>query len=509
MRGLEEFKTWICKLYMVGLTALLPLYAVGGWSRLGDTKYMLFRNMTIFCLVIWLSVSVAECTVKKAMPGRWCAFDMAVLAYCVCVGISAFLSNYSRTAWLGYDGWYMGAVSQWMFAGIYFMFSRTAINNRRLMVIWKSAFMLVIGLGLLHRFGLDPLGLMKGRAMTDWEYSHMISTIGNINWFCGFCCVSVVPLLTAYWKETKRSGIILHLTGIAAALLLLVVQGSDGGIVIAAFCLLFGLMIGMKVRRIFRRTLLLSGVLMLLMPCYSLLVGSRGSKALYAQPTDGMAISVFGWNAWLIGGVATLLIYFGICMYERKKNREISVVECVGIMAFIGFAVLALSMRYLIQGQALEGQSTVLDIFSRLMKRGNGRVELWGLSVKAFSLGDFRQKLFGVGPDCFAEYLYSVSPDSNFPATGGYWEDAIFANAHNEWLNHLINIGIMGTVSYLAIFVTGLVCFRKNTAAMLSIVLYLTVSVIGFQQCLNTPYLFLMLGICEGRMRLDYEMDKV
>ena len=39
---------------------------------------------------------------------------------------------------------------------------------------------------------------------------------------------------------------------------------------------------------------------------------------------------------------------------------------------------------------------------------------------------------------------------------GEHWEGAVFTNAHNEFLNQMCNVGILGTVSYLAIFLVGM-----------------------------------------------------
>ena len=50
--------------------------------------------------------------------------DAAVASYGICVLLSALRSEYGALAWTGYEGWYMGAVSQLLFVGIYFFVSR-------------------------------------------------------------------------------------------------------------------------------------------------------------------------------------------------------------------------------------------------------------------------------------------------------------------------------------------------------------------------------------------------
>ena len=57
----NEFLGLLCNLYLVILLAVLPLYTGDGYWQLGDTKYMLFRNLSLLCLGGWL---------LAGMPGR-------------------------------------------------------------------------------------------------------------------------------------------------------------------------------------------------------------------------------------------------------------------------------------------------------------------------------------------------------------------------------------------------------------------------------------------------------
>ena len=54
--GKKEFLSLLCKLYMVALLVALPLYTGEGYWNLGDTKYMLFKNVSWLCLWLWMVV---------------------------------------------------------------------------------------------------------------------------------------------------------------------------------------------------------------------------------------------------------------------------------------------------------------------------------------------------------------------------------------------------------------------------------------------------------------------
>ena len=69
-----EFLSLLCHLLIIGLSAALPLYTGGTYWKLGDTKYILFRNLAVFCLGVWLAVSICE-TIRSLVLRRKSAAD--------------------------------------------------------------------------------------------------------------------------------------------------------------------------------------------------------------------------------------------------------------------------------------------------------------------------------------------------------------------------------------------------------------------------------------------------
>nr|WP_304974679.1 hypothetical protein [uncultured Acetatifactor sp.] len=166
---------------------------------------------------------------------------------------------------------------------------------------------------------------------------------------------------------------------------------------------------------------------------------------------------------------------------------------------------------------------------------GSGRGFLWRIALEGFAQGDMKDKLLGAGPDCYGVAVFGRLGTGSDVWKGEHWEGAVFTNAHNEVLSQLCNVGILGTVSYLAIFLAGLWRYGMGSAesrrspvrsrgggpgkdrgalafpadsdacclwaGVLAIAMYGAHSLISFQQVLNTPLLFLVLGVCEQRMR--------
>lgn len=509
----NEFTRILCNFYMIALTVLLPLYTRGTYVMLGDSKYELFRNVSLLCLgLAGASLLADECTAVRRKVGLsrkalgfggtagwkgkhvdgqqiFSSVDICMLCYGCTAVVSALCSRYGTTAWTGYQEWYMGALSQLIFVFIYFLFSRRYRGSAYSVYLWEAAFFFVVLLGFCSRLGWDPLNLLDGFNTEDWEYSHLISTIGNINWFCGYCSVALAMPVAGYLKCRNRKKQIILYTVSVLGLILLCIQGSDVGPVLAAACLGVCLLWGHRNVTAFGRTLLLAAGTAFGLPCYSGLVLLLGDEARMALPADGLGLSALGWAGWWLLGVACISLYsivHRISTSKRTSGRTESVIKGLWLgTVILGAAVLAVGgVLYLIW---ISGSEDWV----------RGRGALWRLSWQGFLRGDWKQKLLGAGPDCFAEYIYSMFSPEELMEVEGHWAGAVFANAHNQWLNHLVNTGFLGLCSAIGIGIAALRRYRYYFPGILALVMYGVNSLVSFQQVLSTPMFFLMLGICE------------
>lgn len=511
----KEFTGILCNFYMIALTVLLPLYNRGTYVMLGDSKYALFWNVSLLCLGLAGAALLTGCfeyTAARwkadlspaALKSEWVAgwkrrhaagqqvfssVDICMLCYGCFTVVSALCSSYASIAWTGYREWHMGALSQLIFVFIYFFFSRQYRGSAYPIYLWEAAFFFVILLGFCNRLGLDPLNLLDGFSPEDWEYSHLISTIGNINWFCGYCSVALTMPVTGYLKcRNQKRRIFLYIASVLG-LILLCIQGSDVGPVLAATCLGVCLLWGRKNVTAFGRTFLLAAGTAFGLPCYSSLVLLLGDEARMALPADGLGLSVLGWAGWWLLGLMCVGMYFVIRRLSDPRStpgQKESIIRGLWLgTVILGTVVLAVGgVMYLLW---LSGSDDWID----------GRGGLWRLSWQGFLRGDWKQKLLGAGPDCFAEYIYSMFAPGDLMDVEGHWAGAVFANAHNQWLNHLVNTGFLGLCSAAGIGLTAFRRYRHYLPGILALAMYGANSLVSFQQVLNTPMFFLMLGICE------------
>jgi O-antigen ligase len=131
---------------------------------------------------------------------------------------------------------------------------------------------------------------------------------------------------------------------------------------------------------------------------------------------------------------------------------------------------------------------------------------------------DVLHKAVGVGPDCFADYVYAVPQLAERLLV--QFENQKLTCAHNEWLTILVNTGAFGLLCYVGLLASAAVrCLKKageqtvidgqtgdNTqlllyACAIGLLAYTAHNMVSFQQILNTPYFFIVLGMGEGLVR--------
>lgn len=506
--------------YFLVITVFYPLYIRDGYHGIGKVKYYFFRNVTLMTAGILLLLLVIELLYKifyrkkkLSIVERYKNLSMTdwfIYGYLVSVLLSYLFTLYQKEAFWGAEGWYMGLCSQLMFIGIYFFFSRYFTWRKELFYAAFCSSFLVFMLGILNRYSVYPIEF-AGQTPT------FISTLGNINWFCGYLSV-IGPLGVAwYWNEAaagrdiKESGQwIRHLAMgvyVWAVFLAGIVQGSNSaGLIFAVvFMFLFYFSFDENER-----------MLRFLEICLLFILACQTARIL--QHIPGLEMNYEGSLSRLLAegsltlclGIGVLLLYILMCILIKKRQFQIfryRKLRYVSWVFGIGFPVLYVILlavnSYLTNGlPGLAGH----PIFTFNQEWANSRGATWESGFLAYLHMSPLQKFVGVGPDCYAQYIYVV-PDLA-ERVYAQFGDARLTNAHNEWLTILVNVGALGLFSYVGVFISAVVrCLRKAgrqpmlylcAAAVLS---YCIHNMASFQQILSTPFVFLVMGIGESLCR--------
>ena len=217
----EKICKSVLRAYFFVMAVVYPLYAPGGYLRIGEVKFFLFRYVTLVKFAVFGGIVVLSAVISRDKDWilrhylQMSVTDWFVYGYCLVVMLSYLCSPYKEDALWGAEGWYMGVISQMMFALLYFFFSRYFCNSdaglyatgadaegtqnkgsgvSKWLGIWLAASTVVFLLGVCNRYSLYPIA-MEGQTET------FISTLGNINWFCGYWSIAAPEIGRASCRE--------------------------------------------------------------------------------------------------------------------------------------------------------------------------------------------------------------------------------------------------------------------------------------------------------------------
>ncbi|MCD8069641.1 MAG: O-antigen ligase family protein, partial [Lachnospiraceae bacterium] len=508
----QKLNGLLITIYLLLLLAVLPLYMQDGLISIGSAKYYFFRDRTLLFVVL-ISVCSAFCfKAYKADQLKWSVLDIAVLSFAAASVLSFLCSNDKQTALWGFDGWYMGLISQLLFVWIYFAVSRWYDGEEYIWMIAEIAAGVVFLLGVLNRLNMDPLGIYSGMGYWDWNHHHLLSTIGNENWYCGYASVSAgICLYYGYAGKgiTRAFGMI----GSFLVFATMMTQGSETGYLVILVFLAILFLDSLKNRGKFIRFLMTA---LILPDCclffqFYLNLCQWGWNMEWNLDWDGSISGLQFFAGWPV--IFALLFLFCLWEYLREKRGKRDYIEAGNVRKYVlcGIVVLTLlEIIVLILCQISDDFWEMLGSIELLrfsVSWGNYRGGLWYLSALGWLQSGIKDKLFGVGPDCFYLFFHQNSDVSEFLAETGMGE-TVYANAHNEWLNMLINEGLLGVVAYAAIFVCAFRRIWKNRAvngvllaALLALGGYMINGVFSFQQTVSTKWGLGVLGMAEAYIR--------
>lgn len=519
----REICQGILMAYFIVMVLIYPLYAPGGYMRIGEVKYLFFRNVSLVTMAVIVSVLLFSVLIRRDM--KWIVrnyrqmsiTDWFAYGYLIAVMLSYLCSAYKEDALWGTDGWYMGVMSQMVFVLCYFFFSRYFHCEVKWMGVLLAAAALVFILGICNRYSVYPVA-MEGQTDT------FISTMGNINWFCGYWSVTAPIGMALYWCNDKKG--ISIFTGIYSFIAMLsgVTQGSNSAYLVfgAVFLTLFLLSVFGDCEDKWYRFLELCimfaagcvlGRILRYVPAldynYGLLVGDGGSRITMMLLDSNAAL----WGLMavvLVYGLSRLLFRWRYMPVTYGKKRKWVRIAMAGILIVVlctavFFLLLDSDILQFREVPATMEQDGSLELaFNE--DWGNGRGATWNCGIDAFRSMDFLHKIVGIGPDCFADYVYDVPELAKKLADR--FTNLRLTNAHNEQITLLVNVGIFGWLCYVGIFVTAFVRYmgkaRKQPVlylCVLGILAYTIHNMVSFQQVLNTPYVFILLGIGEKAYR--------
>lgn len=520
----------LVSIYVFIMLVIYPLYYHNKYYDMGDAKYTFFQYVSVAFLVLFLLIYIGWLIAYRnsfsfiSAIRKLSVTDWFVVLFCLFSFLSFLFSEYKDVALKGYNGWFMGLISQVMFVLIYFIVSRFWKWSPATLGLAVVTAAITYQIAVWQRFSIDPLNMYQDLAAEYIE--KFISTLGQTTWFSSYA-VLLFPLgVFYYWYDDKLW--VRILAGIFTALGFgsLCTVNSDSAYVAYTLTLLVFFWFSFESNQAFLRFL----EIVLIGLCSFRIIGiaqiyfpERMIELI--SGTEEISFFVTQSSFMQICLILAIIIYFGyfvLCYYSadkkgsgRKKSGRTFIFD-IQKFRFVriwvaGAAALVLAGTALLVTLSTKG--LLPDAFSELSnigffkfndEWGNFRGFNWRMAVKAISEASVKDMLIGVGPDCFAMSMDKYCAEE----VAVFWQGMQLACAHNEFLNMLVTQGILGVVTYIGIFVSfivrGIRCGEKEKVIIPFIaaaLAYMGHNFFCYQQCICTPTVFIMMGIGEMVMR--------
>ncbi len=528
-------------IFMLILIVVLPFYFEEGYSYIGTNKSYFFRNVGIYgclflapLLVLYLIFTVVEKRQSRPKTERdteskctWKRFvqisrqnlsvtDGFALLYGVSLLLSYVCSDYKDSALWGATGWFMGLLTQLILLGIYFLISRFWKSKNWMFYLFLPVSAVVFGLGYLNRFGIYPIDMQL-------ENPEFISTIGNINWYCGYLVSVFFGGYYLLWqsgsgwnrdkKSWKKALLMLY---VAVGFATLVTQGSVSGLVTLAVMMIVTFCLSAKdserMLLFWQETMLLSLACLLTFCVRNFLHGQINYIDAFVDLLTNSAIPVI---AAIVSGLVVMLLMW--C--EKKGTYPIGLMRISARITAVGsIMVLCLVIGMIIINTMHPGSLGALSdmsFFTFSPDWGSNRGATWKAAVMCFSEQDLLHKVVGVGPDSMEAFLYGSGSAKLNQLVAERFGILRLKNAHNEWLNTLVNMGVLGFASYVGMMVSAIWRFLKRGlkgnvmvgACGFCLLAYTINNMFSFQQSVSAATIFVILGIGEAYMHLLFDVS--
>lgn len=513
---LQKIQTALGYVFLVVMLILYPLKLKDKYYEMAGTKWQFFLAYFGIYLISFTLISLiragyrllfARQLLKRKPVFLWT--DGFVLCYLLSQVCTFAVCDNQMAAWIGTEGWYMGAVTQVFLALLYFVCSRTAADDRIVLIIGAIGALLPSGIAVLQRLGYNVFYLYY--SMPDEVIRDNISTIGNRTWFSGFLCVAFPAVIWSFFAAEKVWQKVLSSVFLGFCFETITLVYSDSGIAAAAVLLYVmallafrrenswnwfaGLLCGVSLWNLFLSVMIRRGETILRYP--------RGISAVLLDVRAAAGLLA---GALLLFGIFQIPAVRKAADGLRQSYRRVLLAGCIipaGAFALI-ILVILLNTAGVIH-ISREGLLYFSDYW------GDMRGFNWKITCRMFANLPMKNKLFGVGQDCFAWYAYSTPSYADILQR--FWDNATLTNAHNEFLNLLLCNGIFGASSYLGIFCSmlwmSLKAILKEDKNLLrggiafAVTGYLVHNFFCYQQITAVIPCFILLGLAGAQFRRE------
>ena len=472
--------------YLCAMFFLHPLMFTNYYYNITESKQGFFLIASGLYLLALLFARIAlppDYGVARKRAGIHPTAVALVALFAVSL-VGSLISRYSGEAFFGENNRYQGLLTLYCYAGLVFALSRREIDLKWPERAFLLASCVVSVLGVLHHFGVDPIGFTEN--LRESDRGRFLSTIGNADFYAAYVVLSFSVTLGFFLRARSRNERVFATFALALTSFGTLVAGSDSaalGVITAA--LLVPLLLFSDAEAL-RRLPLAWAVFFLCAFLFGLLSAALPSVTFLSSFFAALMRPVLA----LTLLAATLALWFALCRVpqERLARAKRPYGALLAVAFLLGAIVLVLLNTWL-RELPLGGWEHYLR-FSESW--GTDRGKIWTFVLTFYEKLPLAQKLFGASSGALF-HADAVKP---------IFSDAGLDTAHNEYLQYLVTNGLLGLLSYLAALVFGIRAgvlrgktepvYRGLTAACAA---YAVQAAVNIAQPMTTPLLIVLVGV--------------
>ena len=426
--------------------------------------------------------------------------DICFIALIFIMTLSVIFADYQYEALWGSRGRFNGLVLWLMFFIAYGLVTRFYHFKKWHLYAYLIAACLPEIWGITDFFLLDLFGFHKN---TSPEYIYtFVSSVGNINTYTNMVALHLGASAVLFVLSNTKRELILTCTTLVISSLAIVMGISDNGLLAAAAVFAFLPFAGWNARKNIARFFIALSIFMT-----SVIITAQltiGRKTMADCDGGSVFVTLGKTNAFLF--LTTALWMFAIVLSLRFRKEVMQAVEekttriarriWLGLFLAGSLAVVAVFVDAN-TGKHPEIWNAYRNVLIFGDDWGTGRGFNWRLAWEFFTKdASLLQKIIGYGPDTY--YIITMDRYKHAMRDAGY---GIFDSAHNEYLEYLTTIGILGTLAYLGVLATSLRQMMKkpgNACAIacgFAVLAYAVQSVVNIAIPLTTPIFMLLLYV--------------
>lgn len=481
----------ITNIYIITMLLLFPLFTgFSGYSEITFSKYLFF----VIATALWI-ISLAAANIFGGFGAeKFRLWHWLGLAFMAIVCISAVLSPYKPNVLIG-CGRYDGLITQLLYAAIFIGVSMYGRPEKSHFIALGISLTICCAVAVFQLFNINILGLFPG------DYSHydkgiryssaFLGTIGNTNVLSEYLCVAV-PALFALPVVCGTKLSLLSLAPIFLSIFVMIRADVSGGIVALGCCALVGAPIVLTdMCRVRRGLALLAFAILPLMLALAFCPEYEGGVFSFSFR--------FGKLSLLLAMAAAALLVLSLILGRVSGNVPTKKLRLV----FGGISACAVVVGLILVYFTPATEGTVYEL-SRLLHGeaedsfGSSRILIWRECLEAWKA----YPLFGSGPDTLSERI-DIDFSRYVEETGKTLSTSV-DNAHNIYLGYLVNTGLAGALSYLAMLLSTFRAWLKNTRSPLVCALGLgfvcscVQGFFGLGLCLSAPVFWISTALILG-----------